>query len=82
MGARFEALYMGVFTAASNSGCIFFPILTKGLEQCVKSGHTGVICHQKGPKNFGPGLFGPKPVDRPANEVLGSFFTFLDVNER
>ena len=35
MRARFEALYMGVLTAASNLGCIFSRILTSGLEQCV-----------------------------------------------
>ena len=35
MGARFEALFMGVLTAVSNLGCIFFRILTSGLEQCV-----------------------------------------------
>ena len=27
VGARFEALFMGILTAASNLGCIFFRIL-------------------------------------------------------
>ena len=34
MRARFEALFMGVLTAVSNVGCIFFRILTSELEQC------------------------------------------------
>ena len=34
VGAHFEALFMSVLTAASNLGCIFFRILTYGLEQC------------------------------------------------
>ena len=33
VGARFEALFMGVLTAVSNLGCIFFRILISGLEQ-------------------------------------------------
>ena len=37
VGACFEALFMGVLTAVSNLGCIFFRILTSGLEQCVAS---------------------------------------------
>ena len=32
--ARFEALFMGVLTAVSNLGRIFFRILTSGIEQC------------------------------------------------
>ena len=46
-----------------------------------KSNLTGVRCHQKGPKNFGPKFFGPKPVDRRGSEVLGSIFTFLDMQD-
>ena len=34
VGACFEALFMGVLTAVSNLGYIFFRILTSGLEQC------------------------------------------------
>ena len=34
MGDHFKAIFMGVLTAASNLGCIFFCILTSGLEQC------------------------------------------------
>ena len=37
VGAHFEALLMGILTAASNLGCIFFRILTYGLEQCACS---------------------------------------------
>ena len=48
----------------------------------LKCNETGVSCHQKEPKNFGPVSFGPKPVDRPASEVFGSIFTVLDVHER
>ena len=36
VGARFEALFMGVLTAVSYLGCIFFRILTSGLEQFVE----------------------------------------------
>ena len=46
-----------------------------------KSNWTGVRCHQKGPKKFGPTLFGPKPVDRWGSEVLGPIFTFLDMQD-
>ena len=46
-----------------------------------KSNLTGVRCHQKGPQKIGPTLFGPKPVDRRGSEVLGSIFTFLDVQD-
>ena len=34
MVARFEALYMGVLTAASDLSCNFLRILTSGFEQC------------------------------------------------
>ena len=44
MGARFEALFMGVLTAVSNLGCIFFRILTSDLEQCVWL--TAGVCEQ------------------------------------
>ena len=47
-----------------------------------KCNETGVSCHQKEPKNFGPVSFGKIPVDRLAIEVLGSIFTVLDVHER
>ena len=39
MKARFEALFVSVLTAASNLGCIFFRILTYGLEQCETEGN-------------------------------------------
>ena len=47
-----------------------------------KCNETGVSCHQKEPKNFGPVSFGPKAVDLLASEVLGSIFTVLDGHER
>ena len=34
VGTHFEALFTGVLTAASTLPCIFFCILTSGLEQC------------------------------------------------
>ena len=34
-----------------------------------KCNETGVSCHQKEPKIFGPGLFGPKPVESPTSKV-------------
>ena len=34
VGARFEALSMGVLRAVSDLGCIFFRILSSGFEQC------------------------------------------------
>ena len=34
MGARLEALFIGVLVVASNISCNFFRILCSGLEQC------------------------------------------------
>ena len=36
MGARFEALCMGVPMEVSYLGCIFFRFLAAGFEQCVQ----------------------------------------------
>ena len=34
-----------------------------------KCNETGISCHQKEPKNFGPSLFGPKPIDPSSPKV-------------
>ena len=41
-----------------------------------KCNETGISCHQKEPKNFGPSLFGPKPVD-PSSPKVQLFQTWF-----
>ena len=42
-----------------------------------KFNETGISCHQKEPKNFGPSLFGPKPVDCRSPEPQSTAFSDL-----
>ena len=57
MGARFEALFMGVLTAVSNLGCIFFRILTSRLELCGPGKTTTKKPNPDGTANYAGAFF-------------------------